>query len=308
MKFNTSIQPFQPPRTSGKSPIRPGFTLVELLVVIATVGVLMAVIIPTLQSTADQADTTQELAAARQLSQAYLAHATDNEGRLLTGYLSQDPADRDFEERYDVRGPDGTLLSGPEKRRWTWRLLPYLDDAVDSLFVNQGRDYIDRFRGDDEFAYIASVYPSFGLNAEWLGGMKGATYGDLHTLGKFTGECYYAQRLTDVQRQSEQLLFASSRGPELEGPEVVEGYFYLLSPHYHTTGWRWNIDESGDQLHETATDPLKNGFVSARHRNRVATTMLDGSTNLETLQDLSDMRRWAPDAWKSDWVLELQAP
>lgn len=278
------------------------------MAVIAIVGVLLAVLLPTLSSTMDQADAATELAAARQLAVGYVSHSTDNNGHLMTGYLSQDPADEDHEDQYTVQGPDGSLLEGREKRRWTWRLLPYLDNSVDSLFVNQGNEYIDRFRGDDDYAYIASVYPSFGLNAEWLGGMKGATYADLHTLGKFTGDCYYTQRLADVRRPADQLVFASSRGPELEGPGTVEGYFYLLSPHYHTTGWRWNTDDSDEPLHETSTEPSKNGFVSARHRGQAATAMLDGHTDLERLQDLSDMRRWSNEAWKPDWVLDLQAP
>ncbi len=296
------------PQKPTRKAFQPGFTLTEVMTVIAVVGVLLAVIIPTLQTTAQQADATTELAAARQLTQGYVSHATDNNGRLMTGYLSQDPSSIDFEGAYDVQGPDGSMLDGPSKRRWTWRLLPYLDDSVDTLFVNQGRDYINQLRGTEGFAYVASVYPSFGLNSEWVGGMKGSIYSDLHTLGQFTGECYYAQRLADVKRPAEQLVFASARGGNPQGTDNVEGYFYLQSPYYHTTGWRWNVDESGDQLHETATDPSKNGFISARHRNRAATATLDGSTKLETLQDLSDMRRWAPDAWKSDWVLELQTP
>ena len=36
--------------------------------------------------------------------------------------------------------------------------------------------------------------------------------------------------------------------------------------------------------------------------------MLDGHTELESLLDLADMRRWSNDAWKSDWVLELPSP
>ena len=297
-----------PTRFRGMDAFQHGFTLIEIMAVIATVGVLLAVLLPTLSSTMDQANAASELAAARQLSQGYVSHATDHNGRLMTGYLSQNPADEDFEDQYTVLGPDGSPLEGREKRRWTWRLLPYLDDSVDSLFVNQGREYINRFRGDEDYAYIASVYPSFGLNAEWLGGMKGATYGDLHTLGKFTGDCYYTQRLADVRRPADQLVFASSRGPELEGSDTVEGYFYLLSPSYHTTGWRWNTDESGLPLHESSTDPSKNGFVSARHRGQAAAAMLDGHTSLERLQDLSDMRRWSNDAWKPDWVLELPDP
>lgn len=294
----------RPPRRLELETIRTGFTLIELMVVISVVGVLIAVLLPSLSSMVNRANSSAEMAAARQLSQGYTGYATDNNGRLMPGYLSNDPSNEDFEDAYDIQGPTGALLDGPSKRRWTWRILPYLGDSVDALFVNQGRQYIDELRGTDDFAYIASVYPSFGLNSEWLGGMKGSVYGDLHTLGEFTGECYYSQRLAEIQRPSEQLVFASSRGPQFEGNGNVEGYFYLLSPHYHTTGPRWEIDDDG----EPSADASKNGFISARHDDKAVTTMLDGSTKLERLQDLNDMRRWANDAWKADWVIEPQMP
>ncbi len=285
-----------------------GFTLTEVMTVIAVVGVLLAIIIPSLKSLSDQAAGATELAAARQLSQGYVGYATDTNGELMPGYLSQSPGDEHYEGNYDVQGPDGNLLGGPAKRRWTWRILPYLDDAVDSLFVNEARQYIDQRRGTDGFAYLTSVFPSFGLNGEWIGGMQGSIYGDLHTLGRFTGQCYYAQRLAEVQRPADQLLFGSSRGGGPQGDSDVEGFFFIQSPYYLTTGWRWAEDEDGGPLYEEPLAPSKSGYLSLRIRGKSATSMLDGSTALRSMQELADMRLWTNQAWKPDWVLDLQNP
>ena len=296
------------PKKPFHGPFRLGFTLTEVLTVIAVVGVLLAVIIPSLRSLSNQAVGATELAAARQLSQGYVGYATDTNGELMPGYLSQSPGDQHYEGNYEVQGPDGNLLGGPAKRRWTWRILPYLDDAVDSLFVNEARQYIDQRRGTDGFAYLTSVFPSFGLNGEWIGGMQGSIYSDLHTLGRFTGECYYAQRLAEVQRPADQLLFGSSRGGGPQGDSDVEGFFFIQSPYYFTTGWRWAEDESGAPVYEQPLAPSKSGYLSMRLRDKSATAMLDGSTSLRSMQELADMRLWTNRAWKPDWVLDLQNP
>ena len=166
-----------------------GFTLTELMVVIALTGLLLAILVPVLASGERSARASEELNAARQLVRGYVASSEDDKGRLMVGYLSEDENDPDWEGNYDVLGPDGSLLEGREKRRWTWRLLPYLDNAVEALFIGQGLATLDAARGTEDYAYTLSVHPSFGLNAEWLGGIKGGSgIDDLHTLGKMTGE------------------------------------------------------------------------------------------------------------------------
>ena len=289
-----------------------GFTLTELMVVIALTGLLLAILVPVLAFGERSARATEELNAARQLLRGYTTSSEDAKGRLMVGYLSEDQDDPDWEGNYDVLGPDGTQLEGREKRRWTWRLLPYLDNAVEALFIGQGLATLDATRGTEDFAYTLSVHPSFGLNAEWLGGIKGGSgIDDLHTLGKMTGETYYAERRAQVRKPSQQLVFASSFFA-LEGSQYMsnEGYFLVSSPWYHTTGWRWNTSEDAGEK-SFSMDPAnswRSGFISARHGDRAATAMLDGHTELESLLDLADMRRWSNDAWKSDWVLEPPSP
>ena len=289
-----------------------GFTLTELMVVIALTGLLLAILVPVLASGERSARATEELNAARHLIRGYVASSEDDKGRLMVGYLSEDQNESGWEGNYDVLGPEGTLLQGPAKRRWTWRLLPYLDNTIEALFVGQGLAMLDAARGTDGYAYTLSVYPSFGLNAEWLGGIKGGSgIDDLHTLGKITGETYYAQRRAEIKKPARQLVFASSffAAGGSQGSNY-EGYFLISSPWYHTSGWRWNTDqETGEpSFSMDEVNSWKSGFISTRLGDRAATAMLDGHTELESLLDLADMRRWSNDAWKSDWVLEPPSP
>ena len=286
-----------------------GFTLTELMVVIAVVGVLAATLIPILNSAFRRAQSTTELQAARQLMQGYNGLSEDNKGRLMVGYLSDDPDEDDYMGNEIVIGPDGEPIQGIELQRWTWRLLPYLGNSIDALFVGQGRDYLERINGSSDYTYIASVSPSFGLNGEWVGGMKGGTYADLHTLGTFTGETYYAQRRSEIKQPSKQLIFASAAGPLENNSQIIEGFFYIRSPWYLTTGWRWNTDDEGRPLASYEQgDPAASGYVSARHEGKAVTAMLDGHTELESLPDLTDMRRWCTDATSNNWVIDPQLP
>ena len=309
MSRHTPVPTLSPIQSGDWRGLHRAFTLTELMVVIAVMGILVATLIPVLASTFRQAKSTAELQAARQLIRGYNMVSEDNKGKLLVGYLSDDPNEDDYLGDEIILGPDGTPIQGIELQRWTWRLLPYLDGSIDALFVGQGREYIDSVRGTDGYAYIASVYPSFGLNGEWMGGMKGGTYADLHTLGTFTGETYYSQRRSEVRRPGQQLVFTSAAGPMESGSSIVEGFFYTRSPWYLTSGWRWNTDEEGrPSLSYEQGDPAASGYVSARHEGRAVTAMLDGHTELEPLADLADMRRWSNDATSADWVIDPQLP
>jgi prepilin-type N-terminal cleavage/methylation domain-containing protein/prepilin-type processing-associated H-X9-DG protein len=67
---------------------RRGFTLVELLVVIAIIAVLIAVLLPALMKAREQADTAKCLSNLRQIGQGLAMYAVDNKNILCPGWIA----------------------------------------------------------------------------------------------------------------------------------------------------------------------------------------------------------------------------
>jgi len=99
---------------SGNSPgaLRRGFTLVELLVVVAIVGILLALLLPAIQTVREGARQTQCRSRLRQIGYALTLHH-ESQGRLPVGCL-------------EWRGGKNT---GPSRRQLAWSalILPYLE-------------------------------------------------------------------------------------------------------------------------------------------------------------------------------------
>jgi prepilin-type N-terminal cleavage/methylation domain-containing protein len=68
-----------------------GFTLIELLTVIAIIGILAAIIIPTVGAVRRSANKATATSNLRQIGTALLAYTSDNKGRLPTSFLAQRP-------------------------------------------------------------------------------------------------------------------------------------------------------------------------------------------------------------------------
>jgi hypothetical protein len=175
---------------------------------------------------------------------------------------------------------------------------------MSSLYVNDQSEWLIQYSGTEDYVYIASLYPSFGLNSEWMGG-------DQRTTGMpaLENKNIYAKFLSDVRNPSKQLVFASAKAPQDSSGGshqmllLDEGYYEVKSPYFPSAGdtWRWH---SVDGEHSTVpTDNSQvHGNLSARHSGEVLTGQLDGSTEFVSIRELADMRRWAGKANTEDWL------
>lgn len=106
-----------------------GFTLVELLVVIAVLAVLLAAVLPIIARARVASDRVREIASARMLAGAWQQYAQDAGGALLPGYKSGLPA---FDANHE---PIAAQTIGVAASRWVWRLAPYIGHDIRSIFV-----------------------------------------------------------------------------------------------------------------------------------------------------------------------------
>ncbi len=276
------------------------FTLIELLIVIAVIAILAALVIRVSSQLSRSAESTHESGALRQLLTAYTSAATDNKGKLISGYSNG--------EGEKVFDPNGETVHWPASGRYVWRLLPFLDNSLDTLYPNRQQEVLSQVSETDCYTYVMSLFPSFGLNSEWLGG-------DYRTTASPTlaSKRLYASFLSDIKQPARQLVFTSAAAPSgIESDagisdclgshpeELVKGYFEIKSP--YDFDWRWNTLQN-EQTFVPTGDSADYGYVDPRHEGDVLTGQLDGSTTFVTLKDLSDMRRWAHLATHPEWNL-----
>ncbi len=251
---------------------RRAFTLVELLTVIAVLGILSAILLPALGRCRAAVRTSREVAAARHLMQAYLLVPNDRRGDLLPGSKN--------EAAYDEQGAP----LGAFSYRWPNRLAPYLGNRLkETLFVNAQASYYAAIIATNpaQASYLYSLTPSFGLNLGHVGGITLGS-GDLdRSYGPIT-------RLEQCAAPSRQLVFVSAANRSID-PDA--GYFEARSP----TQADWPATHAAD-----ANDAAR-GWVSFRHGGDTSVVAwLDGHVSRETYATLRDMRHWAEPARRAD--------
>ncbi|MEM7230014.1 MAG: type II secretion system protein [Planctomycetota bacterium] len=277
---------------------RAGFTIVELLVVVAIIGVLIGLLLPAIKHAQDSAKMINEKAAARDMMIAYQLYADDHSDWVLPGYKDGLSA---FDENTDP-------IFEPISSRYPWRLAPYLDYRMDALYKNSGFDTLEEMRNEtpESYTYLVSVLPSLGLNSAFVGGdsrnsgfLKPPPGGGSY-LYDITG-IFYVRRTGEVRRPDQLIVFGSARSGDPETTltsEPQEGYFRITSPYWlPNQGLRWN------EYFEYSDPPEKFGNVSCRYKGNAVVAMFDGHVETMGEQELLDMRHWANGATKRDWRL-----
>ena len=248
-----------------------GFTLVEMLVGIAILGLLVGVSGATYQKAIGKASMATEVNAGKNLVQAYLFAATENDGRYLVAYDSG-------AKNQTVLNAKGRPLGMPEaKCRYPFRLAPYFNHQMDgTILVNRNEAQIIQIMGPSGtmYDYGLSVFPAFGINRYLVGGRVNAN-GSV----EYPTECIQ----TVAQAEKSPIVFISA------GTTDVDGYEYVIPPNGPRGQWstaKWTKD----------SDPSSYGYVSARFDGKAVAAFLDGSVRVMSLDELRDMRFWSKNA------------
>lgn len=262
-----------------------GFSLIELLVAVAVVGVLSGLVVAGVGKVRQAAATAEATAGARSLIHAYLLTPAQNEGRYMIGY-------GDTGENLDPPGFPPIASSEEHAKRYPWRIAPLLDERLASLYVGPHQDYYERIASKS--AYQASLHPSFGMNSIFVGGHYD---GRKHSPGYRPGprsrsrstypDDFWVLRPADAHAPSELIVFVSSLyASPADYPDPV-GFFRVNPPRSPM------LPDWGDYNPEI---PANMGHVSLRHDGRAVAARLDGSVALLDEDALRDMRHWSNQA------------
>lgn len=283
-----------------------GFTLIEVLVVVAIVALLLAIALPTLGHARATGKMAAELATGQQLLLAVTMYANDNRDAVPVGYPPASWVNPPGGPMV-VLDDAGNRLAGGEAQRYPWRIGPYLDNNLQALYLD--RAFLGRLKERADYyaglgithAYVISLFPALGMNVAFVGGSdRHAQFGA--AFQRLYGRVHVS-RLDEVRRPSGLMMFASARSAELTqlpGETRLEG-FYRVEPPYFAPheGRRWSA------AYEPRTpDPgVNSGFVSLRHCGRAVTAFVDGHAGTASWERVQDMRLWANSADRADWTL-----
>ena len=261
-----------------------GFSLVELLTVVAVIAILAGLLLPALARAKSQAKKINEVSSSRQLMIAWQLYADDHQNFVLPGYR----------HGYEAFDDEGKPIGSPINARYPWRLRPYLGRSFDVIYANENRGLLDQFKAMPDKSigiYAASVFPSLGINSVFVGGDDLELPPDPKAIDRFGPFCVLVA--SAVQRPSELMVFASARGP-FEG-RIVNGFHTVKPPYLMARRWAvsWNPDDG----------PEAWGDVHPRFNYRAVTALTDGHSEMLDRRALQDMQHWSNQADRPDWTL-----
>ncbi len=291
-----------------------GFTMIELMVVIAIIALLVTLVAVSLKTVRGSARRTVSLSALKQIMAAYRSYSDDNRGQFLPGYIGADLfAPNEPFENLRVTLPDGTPLQPEDKQSYVWRLAPYVDNAWE-VFYSELRD--EGLMAQLESEYSSGTYggiserPTYGLNSIFVGGDSvhgGTSIADQHPW-QDNNPVIAATRFTQVKNPARLIVFGAAAKADPSGSTVYLdesfGFCELRPPYLNldlgANMWidpQWKVAARG-LVEQTTTGQYTDGAGLPIVRNGndlIAVGLLDGSASLEQASNLSrDMRRWSP--------------
>ncbi len=284
-----------------------GFTIIELIVVVAIIGVLIAILVPALSGTRMRANKLSELNLLSQVGKAWTMYIGDHQDKVLPGFLSTEV--QDYKE-LAWAFPDESLVppapsytdempnyAGP----WTFRLLDYFDyDWRSILFYRDTDEWVSRDLR--EYADIVATQPAFGYNGYYIGGWQTM---DAHTGRPFTtfqsvvltnGERMnvVAKSASSIPRADQTIIFCSSfyarPGMYYQLDDDTPGSF-LATPSVLARVPKWVV-QPGNEI-ESRFDSFA---PLGRFTGMPAVGFADGSVEAVDIEQLLDQQLWIPKA------------
>ncbi len=268
-----------------RSTSRSGFSLVEILAVIAIFGILSGIVIAGVDKVRSSAQTSAETAAARSIIQAYLMTPIDNNGRFMMGY-------GDAGKTLYPEGFSAITSDAEDAKRYPLRLAPLLEDNLETLFAGDDLRYYDEIASGNPYA--ASLNPTFGMNSIFVGGhYDGRIYDPGYEPNKWSRDQtqlpddFWVLRPANAYNPAMMIVFASSISSSPVDYSEQVGFHRIVPPSF-PSGTAWgNYDPD---------IPASMGYVSLENGGKTVAAHLDGHVELLAEDQLRDMRRWSNQA------------
>lgn len=163
---------------STRPPSRdPGFTIVELLVVIGIIAILLALLAPALGGAKGRGLKFQETNSLREISKAWNLYANAFSGSALPGFLDPNMQGTrpgwnvEYEYHTPPPGAIGIIIPPDIAAPWTWRLLPFLSYSHDVIHGHLDEPDVDQTNMTEPAeAWEIATKPGFGYNGYYVGG------------------------------------------------------------------------------------------------------------------------------------------
>lgn len=257
-----------------------GFSLVEVLVAVAILGLLVGVSGAAYQKVMGKASLAAEVSAAKNLTQAYLLAAAENGGRYLVA------KDETVGNQVILNGQGKPISMTHVKHRYPFRLAPYFNYQMEgTILVNQNEAQIMRELKSGSsgamYDYGLSQFPALGINRHLVGGVLVQEQNSAKL--NRADECIQ----TIGQAEKSIIVFISA------GNSRIDGYEYVTPP--HGPGGQWSTAKWGND-----SDPGNYGYVHPRFEGKAVAAFLDGSVRVLSLDELRDMRLWSRNAALAD--------